>query len=102
MTQTRTERLPIARVKGAKDALFTEDAINKAVEVSGNQLEMLEYLAQKVDKVLEQAGKLKEFTPLRNELQTLVDNAEFQEKEKEKRNPWRLPETYLFKSKPFI
>lgn len=95
MTKIEIPRLPLARERGGKDDLFTEAAINKAVEVSANNLEMLEYLSQNVDVVLKKAGKINQFSPLRNEIQTLVDNAKFQEEEKEKRNPWRLPDAYL-------
>jgi hypothetical protein len=62
------------------------DSWRKLVEISGKQLESLEYLEQAAAAFLKKKGLLKEYEGLMHELTQMVENARFQENTKA--SPW--------------
>ena len=87
MTGTKSERLPLARTIGDKTkGIPTPAALNKAIEVAGNQIETLAYFATNLQESLIKGGLVKECKQLLEEVKKLVDNAQF--REDNKGNPW--------------
>lgn len=77
--------LPIARSGNEVGFVLSAESLHKILQLAGNQVETLDYLqAALAGKV----GKAAEFAGLIQEVAKLVENAVFQEQEKEKLNPW--------------
>ena len=78
-------KLPIARSNGSTDLVLSSESLHKIIQLAGNHVETLEYLQSSLyDKVKKSA----EYAGLMQEVAKLVENAVFQEQEKEKVNPW--------------